>query len=194
MKRIGSLWLLVALSACATLGQRSDRERTSTQLWTDAHAALEALQFGRADTLFTRLSREFPELDAGRESLFFVGAIRVDPRNPGWDPARADTTLSAYIAMDTAHAGRIGRRPEAETLLEIARQLNLPPDERVPQLQPETRVVTRPAPRVAPAGQVTALSAEVARLREQLAARDQTIRRQEEELERIRRTLAAPGR
>lgn len=193
MKRIGSLCILVALSACATLGQGSDRERTRTQLWADAHDALQALQFGRADTLFTRLSREFADTETGRESLFFVGAIRVDPRNPGWDPARADTTLSAYLALESAAAAQIGRRPEAETLLEIARQLNLPPQERVPQLQPETRFVTR-APRVAPAGQVTALNAEVARLRDQVAARDATIRRQEEELERIRRTLAAPGR
>jgi hypothetical protein len=91
-------------------------------------------------------------------------------------------------------------------LLEIANQLNLPPEERVPELQPRTRVVTRaPTPgraptqaappplRVAPAAEA---AAEIERLRRQLgerekviAARDDEIRRLREEIERIRKTL-----
>ena len=48
--------------------------------------------------------------------------------------------------------------------------------------------------RVVPASESRELTAEVARLREELAASQATNQQQQEELERIRRTLTAPGR
>jgi hypothetical protein len=87
----------------------------------------------------------------------------------------------------------VHRRPEAQTLLQFAVQLNLPPDQRVAALQPQQVPAAAPAAQrrvVAPAQQVQTLTAEVDRLRREVAQRDEQIRTQREELERIRRTLA----
>src|SRR5690606_10279469 len=99
--------------------------------------------------------------------------------------------LSLYLEGDSAYLATLHRRPEAVTLLQLARQLNMPAEERVPGLQPETRVVTERV--VVPARESRALAAEVDRLRRLLAERDATIQQQKEELERIRKTLTGRG-
>lgn len=190
MKRIVPLLLAALLPACAhlgSLGGGGDR----AQLWREAHQALAGGAFARADSLFARLAEQHPDSETGRESLFYRGAIRLDPRNPAWDPQPAEALLARYLAADSAARGKLNRRPEGETLFQLAQQLNMPADERVPGLQPETRVETRVVrePVVVPAARSRALAAEVARLKEQLGDRDAQIRRQQEELDRIRKTL-----
>jgi TolA-binding protein len=189
MKRIVPLLLAALLPACAHLGSMGGGGRA--QLWRDAHQALASGAFAQADSLFARLADRYPDSEPGRESLFYRGAIRLDPRNPGWDPQPAEALLRRYLGADPASQGTLNRRPEGETLFQLAQQLNMPADERVPGLQPETRVETRVVRErvVVPASQSRALAGEVARLKEQLGERDAQIRRQQEELDRIRKTL-----
>jgi hypothetical protein len=182
--------LLLALSACAHLGHLGpspDGSDVADQMWDEAHRALAAGDFISADSLFTRLSVEYPQTDAGRESVFYLGVIRLDPRNPAWDPAPAEQELHRYLDEDSAGVGTIHRRPEAQTLYELAHQLTMPAESRVPGLQPETRVVTKRV--VAPAKESQALADEVADLHRQLDAKDAQIQKLSDELERIRKTL-----
>jgi len=196
MKRIFFLAFAVVLPACAHLGlDTGHRERTTT--WIEAHNAFSNEDFTRASALFTELAERHPNTLEGRESLFYLGTMRLDPRNPAWDPRPAEAALVRYLAADSLEVGTTQRRPEGQTLLQLAQQLNMPPRDRVPGLQPE--VVTREVevevqvPRVVVTAQESrALSAEVERLRGQVAERDATIRQQREELERIRRTLGRP--
>jgi hypothetical protein len=186
--------LLVAFFAgCAHLPvPASAGARTRARLWDEAHQALDRLQFRDAAKLFEEVAREYPDSREGVEAHFFLGAMAMDPRNPGWSPSIADTTLHRYLALDSTSALHIARRPEATVLLQLATQLNMPPASRVAQLQPETRVVTVP-PRVVRAEQSRSLQVQVDSLRRLVADRDSVIRRQTEELERIRRTLAPRG-
>jgi hypothetical protein len=194
----GPAFLLVLLACgCATLAPGSGDRAGREQLWREAHMALRAGNFGAADSAFSRLANEHPDTEEGREAVFFLGGMRLDPRNAGWNTRAAADHLRRYLAQsDSAEQPEIHRRPEAVTFLEIANQLNLPPEQRVAQFQPDTAVRTRTVPgpvRVVPGEQAAELTAEVQRLRRELNERDETIRRQREELNRIRNTLA-PGR
>jgi hypothetical protein len=195
MKWFGPALMCLFLAACATLSAERRAALAQTELWREAHEALAMQQFARADTLFGTIVREYASTSAGRESLFYIAAMRLDPRNPDWSSALAESALEVYLSADTAARMEL-RRPESRTLYELARQLNMPAENRVPGLQVEPRVVTREVAvpqRIVPVAQVTALTAEVNRLREQLAARDAEIKRQAEELDRIRKTLTSPG-
>lgn len=196
MKPIRGLALLLALllTGCATLAPGS-RGREEKRLWRDAHLALRAENFGAADSAFRRLATEYPTREEGREALFFLGEMRMDPRNPGWNSRGAADYLRRYLAFgDSGSRVEIHRAPEATTFLELANQLNLPADQRIGALQPGTERVSVPGPtRIVPSEQAAELAAEVQRLRAQVAERDATIRRQTDELNRIRNTLA-PGR
>jgi hypothetical protein len=187
MKPIGAL-LLLLLGACAHLGVRNGDADARFTLWDEAHNSLSVAAFARADSLFTLLAREYPESDAGRESLFYLGALRLDPRNPDWDPQPAEMRLRRYLAADSTPSSRIHRRPEAEILVEVAHQLNLPPDERISGLQPEEKVVKVPQ-RIVSYKQSEAQAGEISDLRQQVAARDAQIKKLQDELERIRKTL-----
>lgn len=192
MKRIVWLAALLGSTGCAALGMGGSDDRTRLETWTMAHQALDVEDFDRAAALFQRLAADHPDTREGHEAVFYLGSMRLDPRNPGWDPRPAETHLAHYLAGDTiASRPDALRRPEARTLLELARQLNMPPQERVPGLQAETQVVVeaRPERVVVPARESRALAAEVARLRRELSARDATIETQRAEIERIRKTL-----
>ena len=193
MKWLGPVLSCVLLTACASASAERRAADERLEIWRQAQEALTIGQLARADTLLGILVREHGSTEAGRESLFYLGAIRLDPRNPDWSSKLAETALELYLATDAADSRQV-RRPEARTLYELARQLNMPADERVPALQVEPRVVTLEVPqRVAPAGQVESLRTENSRLRQELAAKEQQIQQKDDELERIRKTLAPPG-
>lgn len=202
MKPIRGLVFLLALflAACATLAPGSGG-RQAKRLWTDAHLALRAENFRAADSVFSRLATTHPNTEEGREALFFLGEMRMDPRNPGWNSRQAADYLRRYLAHGASERPtEIHRHPEASTFLELANQLNLPAGQRIGALQPGTverpqrPTTATPVPqRVVPSEEAAALRAEIERLRAELADRDDTIRRQREELNRIRNTLA-PGR
>jgi hypothetical protein len=172
---------------------RSPESRARFELWDQGHNALAVADFLRADSLFTRLAKEFPDSDAGRESLFYLGVLRLDPRNPNWDPQPAEARLRRYLETDTASDIEIHRRPEAEILVEIAHQLNLPPAERISGLQPEEKVVKVPQ-RIVSYKQSEAQAGEIATLKQQVAERDAQVKKLQDELDRIRKTLTGGRR
>lgn len=195
MQRIGWLsCILVLFSACAHLGVGSSGAKQRQEAWSRAHGAFAAGEFARADSIFGWLAREHAQTQEGRESLFYLGALHMDPRNPAWDPEPAEAHLRRYVSMDTVAEVTIHRRPEAQTLLELAHQLNLPPGDRVQGLQPQTRIVEREKVVVTRASTARATTAELERLRRELAAKEDELQKQREELERIRRTLTTPRR
>jgi hypothetical protein len=180
---------MLLVTGCAHLPWRGDA-RDRQERWIAAHRAFAAQDFNMALSEFEGLIARYPESREGREALFYAGSIHIDPRNPGWNPRPAEEMLRRYLDADAAPGATVHRRPEGEILLEIARQLNLPAQARIPALQPEQVVVERPGPlRIAPVGEVRALAAENDQLRGQVAERDATIRNLREEIERIRRTL-----
>jgi hypothetical protein len=183
MKGLAALVLLLSVSACQHLPIGPG---AASALWRSAHHQLAEGDFAGAERDFGRLADEHPETRAGREAVFYLGALRLDPRNSEWDPAPAAERLRRYVEMESGVG--VARAPEARILLELADQLNLPAAERVEGLAPETRVVHERV--VVPAEQSRALEDEVGRLRRQLAERDDRIRQQNAEIERMRRALA----
>lgn len=194
MKRLLCLALLLVVQAgCATLGfGGTSRERAD--LWVTGHSALNEADFIVAEAAFQSLVNLHGESQEGRESLFYLGSIKLDPRNATWDSGPAEAHLGEYLALANTEGPAIMRFAEAQTLYEIARQLNLPPDSRVAGLQPEERVVTVQERVVVPAAESRQLAEQVGQLRQQVAERDARIREQQEELERIRRTLTGTPR
>lgn len=178
-------WLpaLLLLSGCAHLGSPPTESWERRALWDEAHAYFATGDFSRADSVFTLMAERYPETNEGRESLFYLGTLQLDPRNPEWDPEAAQERLEQYMAAD-GEESRIHRRPEGGTLLRLANQLNLPMEQRIEALQvkPQTRVVVR-------AEVAEGATAEVERLRGELNTREAEIRQLREELDRIRRTL-----
>jgi hypothetical protein len=185
---------LVFLVSCAHLGTGRSAERMRLDLWDQAHIALAAEDFETAEQIFERLAAEHPATSEGRESHFYLGTIRMDPRNPSFDPQLAEVRLGGYLERDTLPDGPVHRRPEAQTLLTFAMQLTLPWDKRIPGLQPPTQptdtLFVVQDRRVVSYEEMRALQAELDRLQREVGLRDEQIRTQREELERIRRTLA----
>jgi len=186
------LLVLSPLGGCMHLATRGGEPRDRVEIWTSAHEALEQGDFSGAEERFDHLARIHTGTLEGRESLFYLGAIPLDPRNPGWNSEIAEVRIERYLALRGEEGPRLYRYPEARTLLEIARQLNLPIDERFPALQTAERIVEVQDRVLVPAQQSRALVVEIEQLQSQIAERDVRIRQQQEELERIRRTLTRP--
>lgn len=183
MIRFIGVVLLSAIAACASLSRGDVPDNTNVTMWRAAHAALDTGDFAAADRAFSELASAYPNTPEGREARFYVGSLRLDPRNPEWNPAPAEEGLRSYLDQD-----EIARRPEATTLLQLAQQLNMPPEQRVAGLQPPTRVIEVPQ-RITTVERCPSLE-QVEALQRQVSEKDEEIRKQREELERIRRTLA----
>ena len=190
--RTASTFLLAALlSACAVFGPENlgpDAARRD-DLWRQGHAAMQRDSFRVAMAAFQRLAAEHPRSDYGREARFYLGTLYLEPANASYDADLAVQNLEMYLAADTA-GGRVTRRPEAEMLLALSRQLAVPCEQRTGTLRCDPQVVARSDTTVVVRPGGGDQSAEVARLRRELAERDGTIRELREELQRIRNTLA----
>jgi hypothetical protein len=175
--------ILLLLSGCAHLGATPSESWERRRLWDEAHGYFATHNFPAADSVFSLMAELYPDTNEGRESLFYLGAIHLDPRNSAWAPDTAEVHLQQYLSADTADA-QIHRRPEGETLFQLAHQLNLPMEERISPLQvePQTRVIIR-------AEEAQGTLEENQRLRRELADRETQVRQLQEELERIRKTL-----
>lgn len=192
MKLAFTLLLLAVVSGCATFGMGGPDTPPTSTLWRDSHYAYYRGDLLAAQEGFARLAAEEPSSGEGHEALFFLGAIALDPRNPQWDPAPAERRLRDYLASGFPQGPGFIPRPEARTLLALAEQLNLPAARRVAGLRPQETPQQRPSPApqvIVQAAESRELAAEVERLRRELAARDETIRRLQDELTRIRKTL-----
>jgi hypothetical protein len=192
MKTACTLFLAVLLSGCAVFAPENlgpDAARRD-DLWRQGHAAMQRDSFRVAMAAFQRLAAEHPRSDYGREARFYLGTLYLEPANASYDAGLAAQNLEMYLTGDTS-GGRTTRRPEAETLLALSRQLALPCEQRTGSLRCDPQVVARSDTTVVvrPGGG-SDQSAEVARLRRELNERDATIRELREELQRIRNTLA----
>jgi hypothetical protein len=192
MKTASTLLLSALLSACAVFAPENlgpDAARRDG-LWRQGHAAMQRDSFRVAMAAFQRLAAEHPRSDFGREALFYLGTLYLEPANPAYDAGLAAQNLELYVAADTER-GRATRRPEAEMLLGLSRQLTLPCEQRTGSLRCAPQVVTRPGGSdTVVVRQGSDQSGEVARLRREVNERDATIRELREELQRIRNTLA----
>jgi hypothetical protein len=181
---------LLLLPACAHLSPgRGGHERRD--LWRDAHAAFFTDSFITAQGRFARLAADHPRTHEGRESHFYLGALLLDARNPGFDPRAGEGHLAAYLAQDTTGEVTLYHRLEARALSRLAADLLQDCEKRIEPLRCETRTVVRRTGGGAPAEGPSngASAAEVARLQAAVAERDEEIRRLREELQRIRNTL-----
>lgn len=184
MKQLVFVLIAVSLlsAGCAHLGVGA-AEQQQRDLWEEAHRLYAEADYEGATARFESLVREYPDTRYGEEAHFHIGAIHLDPANPGWDPEVARTSLERYLALPPEpYRPQHHQWPEARVLHRLAEQLTMPAEDRVAALQPETRTEREVVRVVVPAEQSRALQAEVATLRQQLAER-------EAELERIRRTL-----
>lgn len=185
MKATRFLLLAVLFTGCAHLRGGPSESWQRARLWDEAHGYFATGDFARADSMFGHIAATYPETNEGREAHFYRGAVALDPRNPRFDPAPAERHLQLYLRADSA-GGRIHRRPEGETLFQLAHQLALPMDQRIEALrgpEPRTTVVVAPRETAAPPND------EAQRLRREIASRDETIRELRDELDRIRKTL-----
>ena len=188
------LFAAALLSACSVFAPENlgPGAASRDQLWRQGHAATHADSFRVAMAAFQRLAAEHPRDEKGRESRFYLGTLYLEPANPAYDASQAVQNLEMYLAADTA-GGRVTRRPEAETLLALARQLVVPCEQRTGALRCDPGVIVQARPGGADTvvvRQGSDQSAEVARLRREVSERDATIRQLREELQRIRNTLA----
>lgn len=191
MKRLGWLFLLVLLPACARLSlpRLGGDDRARARLWTRAYEAFYADSLQSASAAFGQLAEAYPRSYEGREARFFMAALLLDPRNPSFDPARAGQRLRAYVGTDSAARQRpLWHRAEAITLLNLAEQFQRSCEARIAALRCETRVVEQSSRR-APGANNGASASEVERLQGAIAERDAQIQRLRDELERIRNTL-----
>jgi hypothetical protein len=187
--RLSSAAALAALlGGCATLSTVTSPAREG--LWRQAHHAMREDSVRLAIAGFERVAAEYPETSQGREARFHLGTLYLEPRADTFDPAKALRNLDVYVATDSARNHPI-RRPEARTLRQLAREATLPCEQRTGPLRCDPAVVVRTR---TTAGDTVVVrngdGAEVARLRQQVAERDATIRSLREELQRIRNTLA----
>ena len=194
MKTALSLILAALLAGCSVLAPENLGPGAAGRdfLWRRGHAAMQADSFRVAMAAFQQLAAEHPRSEQGREARFYLGTLFLEPANPEYDAELAAQNLDLYLAADTA-GGRLTRRPEAQSLAALARQLALPCEQRTGDLRcdPDVIVRTRPAGSdTVVVRQGTDQSAEVARLRREVNERDATIRQLREELQRIRNTLA----
>jgi len=184
---------VLAAAGCTTLAPH--RPDPTARAWETARAAMRGGSFARAERGFAELAESRPERPEGRESLFLLGVLYLDPRNPAWDPERAESHLGRYLRLD----GPQDHRPEALALFALTRRLVESPesdregeDQRPPQQVP-VEDVGADVGRSADAGPAADGAAEEnGRLQRQLAEKDREIARLREELERIRRTLSPP--
>jgi hypothetical protein len=161
------------------------------RLWEQAHAAYAQDSFRVAAAAFQRLANEHPRTTEGHESRFYLGVLSLEPRS-SVDLTLARQQLQTYLAEDTLQTPRGYHAREAGSLLRLVTELQRPCETRVGGVACEQRVVTRTVtePATGGNGENPAAAAEAARLRREVAERDQTIKDLREELQRIRNTLA----
>lgn len=192
MRTVCAIFSVLLLGACATLRGGTPDSGNRTRLWEQAHAAYAQDSFRVAAAAFQRLANEHPRTTEGHEARFYLGVLSLEPRS-AVDLTLARQQLQMYLADDTAQSLRGYHEREAGSLLRLVTELQRPCETRVGAVACDPRVVTRTVTDPAAGGNgeaPAANNAEAARLRREVAERDQTIKELRDELQRIRNTLA----
>ena len=191
MRTVCAIFSVLLLGGCATARGGTPDAGHRTRLWEQAHAAYAQDSFRVAAAAFQRLANEHPRSTEGHEARFYLGILSLEPRS-SVDLTLARQQLQTYVAEDTLGTLRGSHEREARSLLRLVTELQRPCETRAGAVACDPRVVTRAVPEPAPAGngEAPVVNVEAARLRREVAERDQTIRELREELQRIRNTLA----
>ena len=147
-----------------------------------AHRATEIGDYVRADTLLASYARANPDTPESYEAIYWRGVFALDPANVDGSPAMAAGAFDEYLRNPRAQT----RRGEALVLRRLAGRL----DERARLETPLSTSVRPGAAGPTPPDSTRrpdARDEEIAKLREEL-------RKSNEELERIKRRIAAPAR
>lgn len=193
MRTFAVLLAALVLPACATVGGGGSGEGRM-QLWRQAHDAFARDSVRVAEALFQRLAAEHPRTHEGHESRFYLGMLNLDPRGR-LDLPSAVRNLETYLAEDSLHRMRGWHVREAESLFRFAVELQRPCGQRSAALPCDTAatptVITRTVPGTPePPAPGTVSAAEAARLRRTIAEQAAQIQQLQNELQRIRNTLA----
>ena len=145
---------------------RPGAERAWPGAYQSARTSAERGDYARADQILADFARTYPDAPQGAESGYWRAVYKLDPANPGANTRDALAGFDAYLAR----SGNVLHRGEATTLRRLAQQL----------LALDRALVAKDAPAPeAPRDE------EVRKLREELQST-------KDELERIKRRLAAP--
>ena len=150
-----------------------------------AHRAAELGDYVRADTLLATYARANPDTPESFEAIYWRGVFALDPANADGSPAMAAGAFDEYLRTPRAQT----RRGEALVLRRLAVRLDAAGRLETPLSGPR-RGDAAPAATAATADSARRADPrdqEIAKLREEL-------RKSNEELERIKRRIAAPAR
>jgi hypothetical protein len=169
-RRAGAAWLVIALLVSGCISRPRFMRPAAEREWSGAYASAQNAvvrgDYALADRILADFAREFPNSSEGIESGYWRAVFKLDPANSTASTREAVSGLDAYLARS-----RNGlHRGEATTLRRLAQQL----------LALDRALVARESP--APEA---SRDEEVRKLREELQAT-------KDELERIKRRLAAP--
>jgi hypothetical protein len=148
-----------------------------SQLMGTTSELAEAGRFEAVDSALVAFARAHPGRQEAHEVGFWRAVYRLDPRNPAPHPEAALQLLDLYLQSDSVHWYRTEAR--------LMRQLAAPTVTAYTPPPAGTTAATVPIQPRAPVAVVAEKDAEIQQLRERVA-------RLNEELERIRRRLAAP--
>ena len=189
MRRL-ALATLLLLGGCATLGtRRADpaaarrvewlRTLEQARVWTDSARHVDA------DRLLATFAAQYAGTPEANETLYWRGVYRLDPANRTHTSGDALEILNAYLASPPADSGHAVMHAEARVLRRTALELqrlqralstaNAATD--AARASSSANVPTTPRP-----AESTAKDEEIARLKEEL-------RKQTDELERIKNRL-----
>jgi hypothetical protein len=190
LRRLAVALTLSALaSGCASLPLSRTSHASRGRLWQQAHEAFARDSFRVAAAAFQRLVTDHPRSYEGHEARFYLGVLALEPRS-GLDLAAAGQQLSLYVAEDSAGGIHGYHAREAGALVRLVAELRRPCAERGPSLRCEVAAAPPRTGEPPPPAPEVAANPDAARLRREIAARDETIRQLQAELERIRNTLA----
>jgi hypothetical protein len=134
-------------------------------------------RFDEAERLLVDFSQRYPNTREDAETLFWRGLYRLDPANRSADGHIAVDLFSTYLRSELP----IAHRGEAETLQRVAVRV-----ETLREAAVAPPVVTSPtAPSSERTAEFRAKDTEIQRLKDELAKAN-------DELERIKKRLAAP--
>jgi hypothetical protein len=151
-----------------------------TQLMRTTDELAEAGRFGAADSALVAFALAHPGRQEAHEVAFWRAVYRLDPRNPLRHPEAGLQLLDLYLQSDSVH----WYRTEARLMRDLAAP-TVTAYTPAPPPPPGTTPATARIPVRTEAAAIAERDAEIQQLRER-------VTRLNEELERIRRRLAAP--
>lgn len=191
---LAASFVVLAISACATVGSMFDDERE--QRYNAGLTALRAGDYAAASEHLGWVAERNAGDAVGQQALLMVAALEMDPRNPNRRLPLGSDLTGSYLKLERTPAWTT---PVAETLYLLAVELGAAEDRaaqaEADKEQAENRLrlpenAPTMASRLRAAGdERDKLAKKVEQLEAQVAERDKKLAEKDKELERIRKTL-----